>query len=140
MTTPIELPVVVRNKAIAADAEWWIDALAEIVADLERDWSITVGTPFDEGTEAYVAEATTADGAAAVGEREVPPVGRVGPCGLEAVAAHLLDDPLHALGPAFVICNGDVIDLPAGTRLITAGRQRLNDGDQVEVQVIGNGD
>jgi len=69
---PIELPVVVRNKAIAVGAAWWIDALPEIVAGLERDWSITVGTPFDEGTEAYVAGATTADGAAAVLKVLVP--------------------------------------------------------------------
>jgi streptomycin 6-kinase len=69
---PIELPLVVRNKAIATGAEWWIDALPEIVAGLERDWSITVGTPFDEGTEAFVAEATTADGTAAVLKVLVP--------------------------------------------------------------------
>ncbi len=72
MGVPIELPAVVRNKAVAAGVEWWIDALPGIVAGLERDWSITVGTPFDEGTEAFVAEATTADGTAAVLKLLVP--------------------------------------------------------------------
>jgi streptomycin 6-kinase len=66
------VPVVVRNKAIAADAAWWIDALAEIVADLEQEWSITVGRPFDEGTEAFVAEAEMADGTPAVLKVLVP--------------------------------------------------------------------
>ena len=32
---PIELPLVVRNKAIATGAVWWIDALPEIVAGLD---------------------------------------------------------------------------------------------------------
>ncbi|HSM65958.1 MAG TPA: hypothetical protein VK860_06615 [Ilumatobacteraceae bacterium] len=63
MGSRIVLPVVVRNKAIAAGAAWWIDALAEIVAGLEHEWSITVGRPFDEGTEAFVAEAAMASGA-----------------------------------------------------------------------------
>ena len=69
---PIELPAVVRNKAIAAGAEWWIDALPEIVASLERDWAITVGAAFDEGTEAFVAEATMSDGGPAVLKLLVP--------------------------------------------------------------------
>ncbi len=69
---PIDLPVVVRNKAIAAGVEWWIDALPQIIASLERDWSITVGTPFVEGTEAFVAEATMADGGGAVLKVLVP--------------------------------------------------------------------
>jgi streptomycin 6-kinase len=68
----IVLPVVVRNKAIAAGAAWWIDALAEIVAGLEHEWSITVGRPFDEGTEAFVAEAEMADGTPTVLKMLVP--------------------------------------------------------------------
>lgn len=36
------------------------------VADLERLWSITVGAPFTGGNEAFVAEATLADGTPAV--------------------------------------------------------------------------
>ncbi len=72
VVAPIELPAVVRNKAIAAGAEWWIDALPEIVASLERDWSITVGAAFDEGTEAFVAGATMSDGGPAVLKLLVP--------------------------------------------------------------------
>lgn len=61
-----------RNKAVAGGASWWIDALPQIVASLERDWSITIGSAFDEGTEAYVAEAWTADGTQAVLKVLVP--------------------------------------------------------------------
>jgi len=66
------LPEVVRNKALAAGAQVWLDALPALVADLEREWSIEVGRPFDGGTEAYVAEATRADGTEAVLKLLVP--------------------------------------------------------------------
>jgi streptomycin 6-kinase len=66
------LPEVVRNKAVAVGAAWWLDALPDIVASLERDWSITIGRPYEEGTEAFVAEATMADGSPAVIKVLVP--------------------------------------------------------------------
>jgi streptomycin 6-kinase len=56
------VPEVVRSKALAAGAEAWLDELPTLVADLEREWSITVGLPYEGGTEAYVAEATLEDG------------------------------------------------------------------------------
>jgi streptomycin 6-kinase len=62
----IEVSEVVRNKAVAVGAAWWLDALPELVAGLERDWSITVGTTFDEGTEAFVASVEFDDGTLAV--------------------------------------------------------------------------
>jgi streptomycin 6-kinase len=62
----VEVPEVVRNKALAAGATAWLDGLPELVAGLERDWDITVGAPFADGTEAYVAAATRADGTEAV--------------------------------------------------------------------------
>jgi streptomycin 6-kinase len=68
----IRVPAVVRNKAAAVGALGWIDDLPELVADLERDWSITVGRPFDDPTEAYVAEATLRDGTPAVLKLLVP--------------------------------------------------------------------
>jgi streptomycin 6-kinase len=66
MDHPIELPSVVRNKAVAVGAAHWIDELPAIVASLERDWGIDVGAQFEEGTEAFVAEARMADGTGAV--------------------------------------------------------------------------
>jgi streptomycin 6-kinase len=67
-----ELPEVVRNRAIAEGHAAWIDELPDLVGGLERDWSITVGRSFDEGTEAFVAEATMADGTPAVLKVLVP--------------------------------------------------------------------
>ena len=54
----IEVPALVRNKAVAAGAEEWIERLPALVSSLEADWSITVGRPYEGGTEAFVAEAT----------------------------------------------------------------------------------
>jgi streptomycin 6-kinase len=68
----LEVPPVVRNKALGLGAERWLDALPSLVAELEREWSIVVGEPFTEGTEAYVAAATTADGGPAVLKLLVP--------------------------------------------------------------------
>jgi streptomycin 6-kinase len=68
----IRVPAVVRNKAAAVGATGWIDALPELIAEIERRWSITVGRPFDDPTEAYVAEATRRDGTPAVLKLLVP--------------------------------------------------------------------
>ncbi len=67
-----DLPPVVRNKAQAVGAVWWIDELPQLVAGLEREWSITVGRIFDDATEAFVAEATGEDGTDAVLKLIVP--------------------------------------------------------------------
>ena len=68
----IELAEVVRNRAIAAGAERWIEELPELVASLARDWSIEIGAQFDEGTEAFVAAAVMADGRQAILKVLVP--------------------------------------------------------------------
>jgi streptomycin 6-kinase len=62
----IEIPAVVANKARALGAHAWLAGLPGLVAGLEGDWDIRVATPFDGGTEAYVAPATLADGTEAV--------------------------------------------------------------------------
>jgi streptomycin 6-kinase len=56
----------VRNKALAAGAGRWLRDLPDLVAELEREWSITVGRSYEDPTEAFVAEATLADGGPAV--------------------------------------------------------------------------
>jgi streptomycin 6-kinase len=58
----IEIPDVVRNKAVAVGAEEWLERLAALVQGLEDDWSIVVGRPYEGGSEAFVAEATCGDG------------------------------------------------------------------------------
>jgi streptomycin 6-kinase len=62
----IEVPAVVRNKARAVGAEDWLERLPALVSSLEADWSITVGHPYEGGSEAFVADATRADGTPAV--------------------------------------------------------------------------
>jgi len=69
------LPEVVRRRALAAGAEAWIHELPALVADFERLWSIRVGRPYAGGTEALVAEATLADGTAAVLKLLIPQAG-----------------------------------------------------------------
>jgi len=62
----IEVPTVVRNKARSVGAEGWVDDLPQLIAGLERDWSLTVGRAFTDSTEAFVSEATLANGTPAV--------------------------------------------------------------------------
>jgi streptomycin 6-kinase len=68
----IEVPDAVRNKARAAGVEGWLERLPALIASLESDWSIVVGHPYTGGTEAFVAEATRADGTPAVVKVLVP--------------------------------------------------------------------
>jgi hypothetical protein len=44
------VPEVVRNKALAAGAAAWLDEIPSLIADLERDWGITIGQPFPDAT------------------------------------------------------------------------------------------
>ena len=41
------VPPVVRNKALAAGAGRWLRDLPGLIAELERDWSITVSRSYD---------------------------------------------------------------------------------------------
>jgi streptomycin 6-kinase len=68
----VELPDVVRAKAEQAGAGPWVAGLPGLVADLERNWGITVGRAYPDPTEAYVAEAELADGTPAVLKLLVP--------------------------------------------------------------------
>lgn len=61
-----------RNKVRLDGAEAWLRDLPALVADIAREWSITVGRALDPGHEAFVAEATMADGAPAVLKVLVP--------------------------------------------------------------------
>ena len=68
----IEVPAVVRRKALAADAEQWLADLDDLVAAISQQWGLTLGRVFQDGTEALVTEATLADGTAAVLKLLVP--------------------------------------------------------------------
>jgi len=66
------VPAAVRNQAIVTGARRWLDDLPELVASIERDWSVTVGRPYEHSTESVVAEAVRADGTPAVLKLLVP--------------------------------------------------------------------
>ena len=68
----VDLPAAVRAKAVQAGAQHWLDDLPALLADLRRDWSITIGRTYPDGTEAFVAEAGTDDGTPAVLKVLVP--------------------------------------------------------------------
>ena len=50
----IEVPAVVRRKALAADAEQWLADLDDLVAAISQQWGLTLGRVFQDGTEALV--------------------------------------------------------------------------------------
>ena len=54
----LQVPEVVRNRAVAAGATAWLDALPELIATLEREWTINIGDAYEAATEAFVAEAS----------------------------------------------------------------------------------
>jgi streptomycin 6-kinase len=73
--TRLEIPDAVRSNARVHGAGAWIEALPDLVAQIERDWAIRVGGALAGGTEAFVAEATLAGGAPAVLKLMVPRAG-----------------------------------------------------------------
>lgn len=68
----IDVPVVVRSKALAVGCVAWLEELPGLVAAIERDWRISVGRVFGDATEALVAEATLEDDTPAVLKLIVP--------------------------------------------------------------------
>jgi len=66
------VPPIVRNKALAVGAGQWLEELPSLIADLERQWWITVGRTYEDATEAFVAEANCADGTPTVLKIIVP--------------------------------------------------------------------
>ena len=55
-----------RVAAMGAEGTAWTAALPELLAELEHDWSITVGRGLPGGSASFVARARRADGSSAV--------------------------------------------------------------------------
>jgi streptomycin 6-kinase len=68
----LDIPETVRNKAKLVSATRWLSDLPPLVATIEHDWSITIGRAYPFATEAFVAEAETADGTPVVLKLMVP--------------------------------------------------------------------
>ncbi len=71
----VELPPVVHNKALAAGATHWLSELDDLVGSLESEWGISVGRPYEDATEAFVARAVCDDGTTAVLKLIIPRTG-----------------------------------------------------------------
>lgn len=111
---PVEVPVLVRRRAerLGDAGRAWLAGLPDLLADLQRRWSITVGRPLPGGSASYVARARTADGGAAVLKVALPDGGTAAQARTLAVAdgrgyARLLAHDaerdallLEALGPS----------------------------------------
>ncbi len=68
----IEVPRLVRNKALAVGATQWLDDLPDLVASLAEEWSLVIGRHFEDATEALVVEVVLDDGTPAVLKLVVP--------------------------------------------------------------------
>jgi streptomycin 6-kinase len=74
----LRVPEVVANAATAYGAEEWLRDLPGLIAELEAEWSISVGSPFPHSSEAFVAEANLADSTPAVLKLLIPQGGVFG--------------------------------------------------------------
>ncbi|MFP2926478.1 aminoglycoside phosphotransferase family protein [Pyxidicoccus sp. 3LG] len=65
-STKVPEPVRLRALADGAEGEAWLAGLGGVVADLAREWGLSIGRPLSGGTQAFVAEVTMEDGRQAV--------------------------------------------------------------------------
>ena len=91
----IDVPAEVRGKALAVGdrGRRWLEDLADVVAGLERDWNVVVGATLRGGSDAFVAEAVTADGRATVLKVALP----------WNAASHQIDTLLRAGGRGYTL-------------------------------------
>jgi streptomycin 6-kinase len=132
----LEVPEVVREKALAVGAGAWLSELPALVRGVEADWEIVVGQAFPFSTEAFVAEAVCADATPAVLKLIVPREGDAASREIavlrltngEGCARLLRDDPergallLERLGPPLA-----ELGLPARARheILVAAASRV---------------
>jgi streptomycin 6-kinase len=74
----LRVPDVVASAAAACGAGGWLRDLPGLIAELEAEWSVSVGSPFPHSSEAFVAEASLADGTPAVLKLLIPQDGAAG--------------------------------------------------------------
>jgi streptomycin 6-kinase len=73
----VHVPEFVRQRVLhlGQRGERWLAELPDVIAHLERSWSITVGQALTGGTGSYVARARTAEGGDAILKIAIPEVG-----------------------------------------------------------------
>ena len=74
MSATVEVPESVRRKAVAlgTEGERWLRDLGTIVAGIEAEWKLRVGSAIAGGSGSFVANAVTADGTGAVLKLAIP--------------------------------------------------------------------
>lgn len=122
---PVHVHASLRSQAQRRGVPEWVDALPATLAALARRWGLSIGPPYETGTEAYVAPVTREDGTPAVLKVLVPwPRGPVDhePTVLRLVGGHgcvrLLDHDEHR-GALLLEALGrplDQLDLPTTRR------------------------
>src|SRR5262249_60744782 len=75
--TPRSVPAFVRQRVLhlGQRGQRWLAELPEVVAQLERMWSITVGQALTGGTASYLAPARTKEGGGALPTIAIPEAG-----------------------------------------------------------------
>jgi streptomycin 6-kinase len=68
----IDLPPVVRERALLDGQCAWVEALPALVAEIAAEWEISIGRTLHGGSEACVAEATMVDGTPAILKLLIP--------------------------------------------------------------------
>ncbi len=68
----IEIPPVVRNKALVAGAELWLEDVDALVADLASEWEFTPRRVFPDASEALVLTVDLIPGGSAVLKLMIP--------------------------------------------------------------------
>ena len=89
--TPRSVPAFVRQRVLhlGQRGERWLAELPEVIAQLERRWSITVGQALTGGTASYVAPARTTEGGDAILKIAIPEAGFADElCVLESAQGH----------------------------------------------------
>jgi streptomycin 6-kinase len=68
------VPDLVRQKvaALGAEGSRWLLSLGDLIRDLEQEWQVTVGSSLAGGSEAYVAQGRTRDGAQVILKIAIP--------------------------------------------------------------------
>lgn len=61
----VEIPEVVRARAVEAGVGYWLDDVPGLLDELAGRWHLRYGSPYAEGTEAFVVAATIIDGPSA---------------------------------------------------------------------------
>lgn len=74
MFVPLQVPEKVRRTAelLGKAGHVWLANLPQHILEIERRWALRVGHPFRNGTEAFVANARTADGQNVVLKMVIP--------------------------------------------------------------------